>query len=210
VPGETTWNETMLFLNDVGLRTSPYPLSNNILVYEAGGFDFEKMKIYNRVSFYEKSGLIDVVKIRSEGHIPEEFEQIWERYAPKQVFERYGQPSRVWIDSDYSYGKSEGRSYGLWLFYDEIGILIIYSGVVKLDPIYHICPWSDNPVDYQMIEIYLQSPENPQPLERFTNYSDKLDYIKPIEAGGLTVNDLYSIFIEEEQPCFDFPGTLFP
>jgi hypothetical protein len=210
VPGETTSNETLQFLNEIGESAALIPQSDGTVVYDAGGFDLEKMKIYNHVSFYEKSGLIDAISIRSEGHNLEGFLQVWDPYKLKQIVQKYGKPSRIWINSSYSYGNSKRRGYDLLIFYDNYGILIAYSGIVKFDPIYHFCPWFDQVEDIQTIKMYLQSPENPLALERLTNYLINPEYTVPIENGGLTVDDLYSIFIEEEQPCFDFPGTLFP
>ncbi len=210
VPGETTLTETLQFLNEIGESAAPIPQSDGTVVYDAGGFDLEKMKIYNSVSFYEKSGLIDAISIRSEGHNLEGFLQVWDPYKPQQIIQKYGKPSRIWINSSYSYGNSKRRGYDLLIFYDNLGILIAYSGIVKFDSIYHICPWFDQAEDIQTIKMYLQSPENPLPLERLTNYLIYPEYTVPIENGGLTLDDLYSIFIEEEQPCFEFPGTLFP
>ena len=98
----------------------------------------------------------------------------------------------------------------MWLFYDDLGFLIIYSGRVEREPIYHICPRFDNGEDIQIIELFMQSPQSHIRLEEYTYYLDSQDYIKSIEDAGLTVEELYSIFIQEENPCFDIPGTIFP
>ncbi len=209
VPGKTTWEEAERYLNEVGLRTYPYPFSEDTIAHEVGGNYFEKdfdIKFY----FYEKSRMIDSIKISSDGHNLEGFQQIWEAYQPRIIIQKYGKPSRIWIISNYSYGRSERRAYALLFFYDHLGFLIEYSGVVEFKPTYHICPWTDESEDVQVFYLYLQSPDNRRPLEKLTPHLEYPEYVKPIEAGGLSVDDIYSLFLEEERPCFDFPGNIFP
>jgi hypothetical protein len=209
VPEKTTWKEAAHFLNEVGLITYPYEFSEDTIAHEIGGDNFEK-GIHINVNFYEKSSSVDAIIIRSDGSNLKSFLQVWDAYQPQVIIQKYGQPSRIWIRSSYSYGITKRRGYDLLFFYDQLGFLIVYSGIVEFKPTYHICPWFDQAEDIQILHIYLQSPENPRPLERLTPYLEHPEYTKPIEAGGLSVDDIFSLFLEEEQPCFDFPGDIFP
>ncbi len=209
VPGKTTGKETEQYLNEVGLTAYHYELPDGTTGYSVGGNDFEKENLLS-IEFYEKSGFVDSIKIRSDGHNLEGFQQIWEAYQPRIIIQKYGKPSRIWIRSNYSYGRSERRAYALLFFYDHLGFLIEYSGVVEFKPTYHICPWTDESEDVQVLYLYLQSPDNRRPLEKLTPHLEYPEYVKPIEAGGLSVDDIYALFLEEEQPCFDFPGEIFP
>ena len=209
IPGKTTWIESLEFLRLIGGKVSSRPGDNGTIIYDTGGFDFED--IHNKITFFEKSELVETMDVSSEGfQNPVGFQKAWVQYTPKTLITKYGQPSRVWIRSSYSYGLTDRRGYQLWIFYDKLGFLVIYSGIIKKEPIYHICPRFENGEDIQSIELITQTPEDHRRLERFTYYSDVIDYIKPIEKAGLSVEELYSIFIHDEKPCFDIQGNIFP
>ena len=74
--------------------------------------------------------------------------------------------NRAHFYSDYSHRTPEylSISYHLWLFYDNLGFMIQYPGGVRDSSILRVCPVIEF---MQAIDLSLQAPNNPLPLDRF-------------------------------------------
>lgn len=220
-PGETTWSETEDFLKYLGARTGSNIKNDGSDFHGTGGFDYdlEEGIIANRIGFLEMDGQIELIYIYSEGYSnPVAFQEQWETYSPDRLLEEYGIPTRVWLESKSSGPVVEGRiaGYTLWIFYDQLGFLILYNGYGEYEPIYHFCPRFDNGEDIRSLEMYLQSPDNPNPIEETAGIIgleiDPHPNVQSIEdATGLSTIDFYNLFIQEDkQACFDTSRDIWP
>jgi hypothetical protein len=213
MPGKSQWAETARFLEIIGVKTIGRSEPFGRIKHETGGFDFVSSFVQNSISFSEVSGLVDYILVDGTGyHDVTAFQEAWQTYAPLEIIQKYGKPSRVWLESSYSYD-TPFSGYALWLFYDQSGFLIMYAGSIgPKKPIYHICPRFEG--DYiKEVNLYLQSAESEKPLEELTyyySYPGREDYFQPIEKAGITIDEFYNAFLQEEQPCFDVPGNIFP
>ena len=214
VPGKTRWHESLKFLQALGVRVGSNPPEDGAVFHGTGGFDFEEDHIFNRVGFRERKGIVESVYIHSEGYANEiGFQDLWSHYSPKNLIPKYGSPSRVWIKSTSNYWGNTGyNGYTLWLFYDQLGFVVKYSGGVKYQPIYHFCPSMENEKDIGGIEFLLQSPENLLPLDRIDEQDALfLKYVRNIEeAAGISLDQFAQLFTDEDQSgCFDIPANIF-
>jgi hypothetical protein len=213
-PAESTWTETEQLLQYIGVRIGASPgYDPNTIFHGTGGFDFEGISIKNSFSFQEDNGVVDAILARSDGYNDlEEFGMLWANYSPQKIVMTYGIPDRVLLTVPSSFS-SVYRGYYLWLFYDKTGFMIRYHGQVLDMPILHICPRFGDDGYISQIEIRLQSPENPLPLERFDALFEdvrkgtdtgKLRVIRSIqEAAGLDEKGFHEIFVQEDPACFD-------
>lgn len=221
IPGEATWPEVEVFLEYVGARTGSQLLNDGSVYHGTGGFDFDLPEgiIANRVGFLERAGVIELITIYSEGYSnPKAFQEQWAAYSPNLLIKEYGVPSRVWLESISSGPVTEHRiaGYTLWVFYDHLGFLVLYEGYGEYEPIYHFCPRFENGEDIRFIEMYLQSPDNPNPIEVTTGIIGleiapypRVQSIK--DATGINITEFYNLFVQEDiQACFDTPRDIWP
>lgn len=209
-PGETTWKETEELLHYLGVRIGAVPgYGPNTIFHGTGGFDFEGISIKNGFSFEETDGVIDAILIDSDGYNkPEEFQTLWKNHSPQKILGTYGVPDRVWLNVTHAYALSRG--YHLWLFYDKLGFMIRYPGAVLDAPVLHICPVMEGVV---AINLSLQSPDSPLPLERFDailedirleTETGKTRVLHSIQdATGMDEKEFHDNFMHEESTCFD-------
>jgi hypothetical protein len=218
VPGATTWATARQFIAQMGARSNDVSLPTGRVGHGTGGFDLEDKGAVLRVEFVERAGLVESTRIHSEGYLdPLAFQSVWEHYFPRQIMLRYGQPSRVWVETASRLGDSQGEvaAYSLWLFYDKLGFLIRTSGRFMYDAIYRICPEVQTESEgMNGIDIYLQSADNRTPLEEASGMpaGEEMEYIRPIEqAAGLTVDDFYKLIVDSNEPtCFETPRDIWP
>lgn len=104
--------------------------------------------------------------------------------------------------------------YDLWIFYDDQGFLLHYTGLAEFQPIYRICPTFGAEGNIGIgLDMYLQSPENKAPLESLTNIQALgPSALLPIDkAAGLSVEDFYKLFGQNSKPvCFETPRDIWP
>lgn len=213
-PGKVTWDEVNEFLNGIGATSEAFK-EGGMIFHETKGLNFNQERVINLVYFVEGDGLITSIIIDASGYNDSpEFKNIWASFSPENIILNYGIPSRVWV---YSIGSvNEGSPgptmpYSVLLFYDHYGILIRYSGQVKYEGIYKMCPaFSEqgNLSDY--IYIYLQSPNTNIPLENLptVNYSTN-NTISIEEAAGISPNEFYELFTKPNiEPCFETPRDI--
>lgn len=188
-------------------------------IFHGIGFGFGKLGIINDLDFLERAGIIEGIKVHSEGYYnPLAFQEAWGHYSPKEVILTYGPPSRVWVEATSHFIEptdSQTIGYSLWLFYDDLGFLVQYSAAVKYDSIYRMCPAVENESEgMKAIDLFLQSSSNQTPLEDSSALlaPGTMDYIKPIEeAAGLSPEEFYRLFTQNGQAaCFETPQNIWP
>ena len=221
IPGVTTWSEVEAFLGYMGAISGIYALDDGSIYHGTGGFDVHSLEgvIANNIGFLEREGLIELINIRSEGYSnPAAFQEQWALFSPQRVIEEYGVPSRVWLESNSGGPVTKGRAagYTLWIFYDQLDFLILYNGYGKFEPTLHFCPRFENGEDIRFLKMYLQSPDNPNPIEETAGIIgleiDPYPNVQSIEeAAGISTTEFYTLFTQEEIPaCFDTPRDIWP
>lgn len=225
-PEITSWNDSNILLTNMGIIIGQkVEISDTDSGYWLGGIQVSTPYgiIDNHMSILvnNESGKVSLIRFDSDGYSdPIAFQEQWVNFSPQMIIQKYGAPSRVWVESSsYSSTMSgEGRiaGYRLWLFYDKTGFLIQYSGYGDLSENYHFCPRFDQGVDIRSILLFIQSPNNKTPIEE---NAEKLDFIIPDyphvqtleECAGITIEEFYSLFIEDpENACFDTPSSIWP
>lgn len=215
-PGKVSWNEVSEFLSRIGAKSGVYEESG-IIIHETAGFDFDQEHVFNRVSFAETDALITAVIINGSGfNDSPNFKNAWASFSPEMIIAEYGVPTRVWVWSRSSVHEgSPGPTmpYSIWFFYDHLGILVRYSGQVKYESIYTMCPafsklgnLSDD------MDIFLQAPEANTPLEDLptVKYNAK-DAIPLAEAADINPSEFYDLFTKPGvEPCFETPRSIWP
>jgi hypothetical protein len=216
MPADTTWVEAESFFNNLGVRTSSETLEDGSVFHGFGGTEFEDEHLYNSIGIYERNGNIDALFIQGgEWSNMSGFHYLWGKYDPKQVLSDYGQPSRIWLSAISNDTGAPGiDGYRLWVFYDHLGFVLKYDAFAAIidGENYHICPRMKDE-DISEIRMLLQSPSNPEPLDRIDDNTEWFrKSTKPIEnATGLSTEDFYQLFIQEDQPaCFDTPIDIWP
>ena len=215
-PGKVTWNEVSEFLNRIGAKSSVYEESGMVLHY-TGGFDLNQEHVFNSVAFQEKDTIITALVIDASGfNDSPNFKNAWASLSPEKIIVDYGVPTRVWVKSGSSVHEgSPGPTmpYSVWVFYDHLGILVRYSGQVKYESIYKMCPvYSEQGNLSDDIDIYLQSPNTNIPLEHLPTVKyNANDAISLEEAAGITLNEFYDLFTKPgAEPCFESPRSIWP
>jgi hypothetical protein len=215
-PGRTTWNAVGEFLKRIGAKASVYE-ENGVILHHAGVFDFDQEHVYNRLAFQEKDGIATAIIVNAFGlNDSPNFKNAWLAFSPEKIVAEYGVPTRVWVKSRSSVHEgSPGPTmpYWVWLFYDRLGILVSYSGQVKYESIYKMCPvFSEQGNLSDDINIFLQAPEAITPLEDLpaVKYNAK-DAIPLEEVAGLSLNEFYELFTTSNmEPCFETPRNIWP
>lgn len=216
-PGKTTWQEARIFLGYLGInRMSELEMEEDKILHSFGGFDFEVPRLLHRFYILEEDALVKGLVFLIEGDkAPREFQTIWQLYSPRSILLEYGPPSRAWLDTT-SETMGDRHGYGLILAFDKRGIIIHYEGfLTKTGSNLQICPRFENGMDIQYMEVYLQAPDNPRPLEEFGGILDRqylIERSKRIEeASGLSEEQLYEQFTQTEQPaCINSPVNIWP
>jgi hypothetical protein len=208
-PGITPWFQTEQLLSALGSTITTQPNQTTQLTYHAAaGFDREDDGIFNRLGFFERDSVVDSILIRAQtpsntrGLI-----SLWESYAPETIILKYGAPTRVWLSSEGEFAEAPADNmapYEIWLFYDDLGFLIRYSGKVAIQPMYLFCPTFGLDGNLGLgIELVLQSVTSRVPLER-----DLVNRPLPSlgDASGLTIGQFADMLLNPGEPaCFETP-----
>lgn len=219
-PGKTTWTEAERFLLSLGATIGNTPDPSGTIFHGTGGFDFAGRGIDNSIGFDERTGIVESIFIHAEGYNdPLQFQALWAQHSVQNIISTYGQPTRVWLQTAGHFTEPPGgkeMGYTLWLFYDNMGILVRSLGRVRYAPIYHICPAVQNEAEGMIrMDMYLQSPDNPTSLEVASGTErrpEEKEFIRTIqEATGLSVEQFYKLFTQKDKPaCFDTPRDIWP
>ena len=218
-PGETSWEDAEHFLIYLGATIGRTDIPSGMILHWA---KFSDSLSDIETSFFEQEirvGIIDSISaIGNYGSTQNQrdFESLWESYSPKEVIKAYGVPSRVLLSATgvTGVGDTGNNGYILWIFYDHLGFLIRYGGIVPDLPIYHFCPELQvGADDIYRIDFYLQHPDNSLPLEShdtiLTTSPSRAMSIQ--DAAGMSTEEFYRLFIQGEEPtCFDTPHDIWP
>lgn len=217
-PGKTTWDETEQFIQQFGGVTSVFQREGNEIYHSTGGFDLNREYIYNRISFFELNGVIISIEVHGIGYQnPSKFSELWTPYTPEKLIPEYGPPTRVWLQSIKTVVEGEPgptMPYDLWVFYDQLGILIRYQGQVIYRDTYKMCPtFQEGGNLVPTIDLYLKSPEKQISLESLTDYANipKSQIFLLREAANLTLDEFYALYNQNKRtPCFETPKNIWP
>jgi hypothetical protein len=215
IPGQTSWEETLQFLTHLGVVIGNTPTSSGRIFHRIGGVDLTGLSIYNSGNFIENNGLVDAITIHSEGYYNfERFNSIWEDYSLEKILTIYGQPTRVWVQSFNSPHEppADRMMYSLWVFYDDLGFLIKYSGSTEYASVYNICPLLSSNGNIGGIDVAIESAGYQMALEYLAGRMGSPASIKTIEeATGNSVETFYNLFIDENGgQCFETPRDIYP
>lgn len=214
-PGQSSWLSVASFLQELGAKVGSVSEGDGKIYHGTGGFDFEAEKIHNDFGFTEVEGVVQSVHITSEGYSnPSFFQTMWENYSPRNVLQRYGPPSRVFLTSNsQKWGNRNTHPYTLWIAYDPLGFIIQYNGFAKDGTTFHICPRFEGGQDIAYMRMYLQSSDSPVPLDPISDFAQTREgLIRSIdEAAGLSPNDFYKLFEpNSKNSCFETPANIWP
>ena len=145
------------------------------------------------------------------------FAQAMEYYSLENTLKKYGIPTNVYLRLYPRYEPNAPLIYSLWVFYENLGILIHYrgEGLVYKDKEVDICPDYDK---LYLIEFYLQSAQDNSPLSEPTDntqaFTEQVSQglLLPIgNATSLTLEEFQNIFTSEKhEKCFQSPIEFWP
>jgi hypothetical protein len=202
-PGKTDWATVENRISYYGGRVFDIP-------YAATVFDYRI-----RQAFDHQDG--KVRSIRAIGEVPggktnDTLSADWRRFSLERILSDYGKPTQVLLDlSNYCADRCPALTeYGMYVLYDQLGILIRYFGSApRGDPIL-VCPIFAQ-VNY--IELWLQSPQDSDPLlERMHLDPDELKGLRPLgETTGMSIDTFYETFKDSSsKACVSSPAKFWP
>jgi hypothetical protein len=161
--------------------------------------------------YFIRDDFLDYINIDVDGlYNTEEFHRYWKLYSPEILIPAYGEPNRVRIIIFEYPTPFERIRYNLYVFYDNLGMMVIYNGkgnfyIEENETFYRICPKWAEPTRMPYLEIYLQSTDNERPIEKLLSYS--IWDSKPLEdATNYDVNKLYTLLSTPgAEVCFESP-----
>lgn len=208
-PGETSADGVEKQLSALGFTYYKYINSDGSINY----YDelVTQGSVYNNFNYSINNNLVDYIGIRVEGYNdPEGFHKHWNFYSPEVLIPTYGPPDRVRIIISKPPIPHNRVRYTLYVFYDNLGIFVIYNGIglyhyQENEKLYKICPKWAEPTIETFMHLYLQSPKNERPLVLLLNYS--IWGSKPLEdATNYDVNKLYTLLSTPgAEVCFESP-----
>ena len=216
-PGQTPQEKAFTLLEQIGFL----PIRDTVGGWYYNFLLFSGADQHNSIDYeiHLQDKIVSFIFVRGQGYNNHaSFLRIWNSVSPEKIITNYGTPSRVWVE--LKTGGCEGNApcattpYELWLFYDEQGFLIQYTGSVDNKSSYTFCPtFSETGNLGGSIQIYLKSSQDPRPLESFTGYPPEiLNNIKDI-AGvtGMSLDGFSAHIIQTNQPfCFSTPLNTWP
>ena len=165
-------------------------------------FPEETVKYDLHLTLSRERNLVKTIDVRSECFECKRFGEDWQRYSLDQVLNRYGPPSRVRIVLAPPIDAGGPTYYILYIFYDDLGIGIIYMGAAtQQDEMLRTC------FSFQNITLLLQSPKSSSSLEH-TIDPYEWTYAVPLdEATGIHIEEFYETF-RHSGACLEAPATV--
>ncbi|MBN8579748.1 MAG: hypothetical protein J0L96_03685 [Anaerolineae bacterium] len=218
-PGQT-WEDAEKRIHNLnGSLIEVFPgYDSETIVYIIGIKDTSPI---DNLHLEKKQGIVYAWHVLDTGGVidPDRFGRNWKNYSVQKIMNRYGEPNRILLNSSPSYNSQAYGIYYLWLFYDKIGFSILYNSRIPRHfsnlAYFDICPGTDPLLN---IELNMQSPDNPLPLDRFDQTLEdvristeigKLIVVRSFqEATGLSNEEIYQTFMHEKDPCFAIPSDI--
>lgn len=177
--------------------------AKNRLPYLNFWFDEKFGGYYIRFTLTTEKDLTQSIKVRSYRFADDDsrFAEDWQRYSLDQVLNRYGPPSRARIVLALPIDAGGPTDYTLYMFYDELGVSVIYMGpATKKGEMLSTC------FSFHNITLQLQPPESSTPLEQAIDPYE-WDYAVPLdEATGMSMEEFYETF-RQYGACLEAPPT---
>ena len=132
IPGKTSWEEASLVLEDYGIRSLERNwVYRDLYSHFLPNFRLSSVEEHvDRLNIVETDGIVKGVVINSGGYKDkQEFVRIWEDFSPNSLLGTVGEPTRIWLEL---VPPADGRAqYYIWFFYDDIGLLVRYVGLIE-------------------------------------------------------------------------------
>ena len=213
-PGKSPEHDLLVLYRPWGLnKWYPWPTSNVLeeQVYPLHVNQFNSLNL--ALTVYTQSGIVQRISILADNlEIFPDFAKAMRRYSLSNVLLRHGKPSRVLFLIDRQIEANAPRVYYFWVFYDQLGTLVFYSGEGWTSIGYNIRICSSFE-EVRYIQFYLQSPESDIPLENiFSGGLGPMALDATIEKmTNLNLDDFYNEFVDENRKsCFETPYNIWP
>lgn len=215
MPGETDWQTVRNLFASLGKGTNDVPYLDGTIGHGSRNFEvshFDHPDYYIAHTFVERDRVVQSIEIMCEvfeDATSENFARDWHRYSLDQVLTRYGEPSQVmlelWPDPPEPY-----YPYRLFVFYEELGILIKYEGPAIPGETFRVCPEFEQ---VTVLHLWLQSHEQGLSLLQLANL-DPLEQAQMLpleEAAGMDAETFYETFKEADTAaCLESPAAIWP
>lgn len=210
-PGLTTLAEVDKLTKELGafgsvLEGQEFRLPDGLITRYVGFDRFHSSESID-IGLGAKNDIIQSINIERDVTIREEkISRIyWNAYSLNHIFEKYGKPDRIWVKNFPSIRKSSTVNITMFVFYDKLKFLIVYSMDTKIADPMLICPTFD---DGQIgrFNLYILSLSQDVTLEKYAGIVlDAEEYMLPIEeAAGVSVSEFYEFFLSGNE-CFETP-----
>lgn len=208
-PSRTSWADVEAMLLRIGVKKGQSEFNFG---YGTGWLKLDSIQSYGSVNFSVTESIVETITVSASGNDASEFQKAWEYYSPDKILLEYGQPSRIMIDIS-TYGISDYITYGYWLYYDNLGFLVVTNGQTKRESTLRICPNFDYSENISGVQIYLKSYKNNQSLDSLVG-KEKIEilnlFLKSFEeATSKTLEEYYTNFLlDNTSICFETPIEL--
>lgn len=210
VPGESSLQETMNDLTQKGFRAGT--TSTGLRVHDDFGVFLQ---------FELDEDIIQAIHVRGDyltgaeetPAFSQAFAYGWQDYSIKEIFNRFGVPSKVLIYSPFRADPGQDASYHLLIFYEDLGIEVEYRGTAEQlnGNQYRACP---NLNDIWEIGLFLYQPDQGDGVVQKLLPPESISYIaKPDEVYSLiswqqatntSLESLHQTFGNSDEVCFEF------
>lgn len=193
MPGESSWNATMLYFSTFGIIYGPGG-TDNIPTYAVG---FEGTDMSPR--FWVQDAIIKAIGTNSSW-VQKDFD-----YSLSGLLKRLGIPEEIWINS-YTDVPDDQPFYRLVLFYPSKGVLVELHGNAEFSDNYSVlCPQNIFSRSIYPPGMLLWNPKEEVAFNNFgTNMLDddlgwviyRYKLIQDISASNISNEDFYNIYID--------------
>lgn len=157
------------------------------------------------IAFGVQDNIIQSIRIERNVTIKEESVSriYWSAYSLNHIFEKYGKPDRIWVQNYPPIRASDRKAIRIFIFYDELKSLMIYSLFVPITEPMRICTtFEDGQIS--RFNLYLVAPSQEITLDEYAgSVLDGLEYTSSIEeATDLSVSNFYEVLLSGNG-CFE-------
>jgi hypothetical protein len=218
-PGKTPWLVADGLLTQ--LEGTP-PLQGQYSdgrIYHASGFNVLERDSSLGVVIVDDNGIIQSIEFDVQNvHIleqvspgtPSPFADDWIYYSLDRILTMHGIPAQVVLRLRSTLGEPDSDLiYGLWVYYDQLGFAVRYTGPAIYGEPLRVCPVFN---EIRRIQIYSQAASGGPSLYDLATTDVILDYLKPLEeAAGMSAQEFYETFRHSDsQACLESPRDIWP
>jgi hypothetical protein len=217
VPGETKWDDAYRLLFHLGDSGFEIPRAG----YNMNVFEYQNFKDGYTIAtgILAKNNVIDIVSESPLVYYDSPYlEELWEQFSLRSLMTSFGPPSRIWVTlGTGEYYWLDSTHFDIWLFYDQIGLLITYYDVAtRVDAEYRVCPNQQHFNANTPLQLYFwtQEPGKDRSLEEAYKIFTETPihgYQELHDAVGLEVNEFYDLIVQGgSDACFSTPREIWP